>query len=130
MSHQGELVARPAGRSMGTSWPWKRMVGETRRRVRSAWRRTRERFPPAESPAKMILLAEMGSWRDLGGGWMRERYATRASTRAEGNGCSGARRYRTEKTGAPVYLENCATGTRCVHGSIMLLEKAMNVSVV
>lgn len=98
------------------------MVGETRRRVRRVWRRTRERFPPAESPARMILLAGTGSWKDPAGGWMSDKYATRASTSAEGNGCSGARRYRTERTGAPVCFENCATGTRCVQGSIMLFE--------
>lgn len=54
---------------------------------------------------------------------MRDKYATKASTSAAGNGCWGARRYRTERTGAPVSFENWETGTRCVQGSIKLFTQ-------
>ena len=55
---------------------------------------------------------------------MSDRYETKASTNAAGNGCCGASRYRTDSTGAPVRLEIWVTGMRCVHGSIKLLYKS------
>lgn len=72
-SREGELSARPAGRGILTSFPWKRTVGMTpvgavRWIWSRAWRRTREMFPPAESPAKTIWDAGTGSWSAPAGG--------------------------------------------------------------
>ena len=51
-------------------------------------RRSKEvaRQAPEESPAIMMRDAGTGSWKDSGGGEISERYATRASRRAAGNG--------------------------------------------
>lgn len=72
-SQKGLFAATPAGSSTGMSLPWKRIVEVKRRRERRVWRRTMARFPPAESPARTILLAGTAECRDPGGGEMRER---------------------------------------------------------
>lgn len=112
---------------MSTSLPWKRIERDARFKVKRAWSRTRDRFPPAESPARMILFAGTGSCNAPGGGWISDRYAVRASTSAAGNGFCGASLYLTERTGAPVKWDRCATGTRCVHGSIRLYTPSVYV---
>ena len=61
--------------------------GWVRCRWRSSCRRERHRLPPAESPAKTIFEAGTGAWMEEGGGESSDRYAVRASMRAEGKGC-------------------------------------------
>ncbi len=58
-------------------WLRKRMVRgveeEVGFRVRIIWVRARKRQAPKESPTKTILEAGMGTWKDPGGGWRRDR---------------------------------------------------------
>jgi len=78
MSIQPEFMATPAGTGRSMGWPachFMRAVpeGDCRPSSRMSWRRTRERLPPAESPAKTIWEAGIGAWGEPGGGERRER---------------------------------------------------------
>lgn len=69
MSDQGAFPEAAAGSSIGTSLPWKRIVFvPSRWSVNRVCNRQKTKPPPAESPAKTILEAGTGSWKEPGGG--------------------------------------------------------------
>ncbi len=71
MSAWGVRAAMPAGSWTCTEVPLKRTDGKLRwgrRRVSRIWVRDRQREAPKESPARTIFEAQIGEWKESGGG--------------------------------------------------------------